>query len=392
MFAALEHAIDILEVAVDSRALTELLALRERFEAKVVDAVARFDEAELWDADDATSPQAWLRDKARMSGGQAHRLVMAARRTRPLAVTRTAWESGALSGGQVEVILANVRKDTDLFAEHEAELVPHISQMSILQTVEYLQEWRRRVDALQDIPDEPEPTSKVFLSNTLDGRGALNGDLDADDHLVVSTALRVATVKDLPEEPVRTAAEARADALVAISQFFLDNQTAKPGGRHRPHLNLLVDLGWEGRGVNGPVLNKETLERIACDCAFHRVLTDGRSGILDVGMATRVLTAAMWVALVARDEHCRFPECDRPATWCDGHHIHWLSRGGPTRIDNLVLLCRRHHKRLHKPGWHAKLLPDGTFEVTNPDGLVRTSHPPGALRIKPPPNRAAEAA
>ena len=109
-------------------------------------------------------------------------------------------------------------------------------------------------------------------------------------------------------------------------------------------------------------------------------------------MATRVLTAAMWVGLVARDEHCRFPGCDRPATWCDGHHIHWFSRGGPTRIDNLVLLCRRHHKRLHQPGWHAKLLPDATFEVTNPDGHVRTSHPPGTLRFKPPPNRTAEAA
>ena len=379
-------------MSVTSTALLERIAERDRLDAQLAADVAEFDALELWDLDAATSMQAWLRDKARMSGGQAHRLVMAARRTRPLAVTRAAWESGALSGGQVEVILANVRKDTDVFAEHEAELVPHMAAMSILETVEYMQEWRRRVDALKDLPDEPEPTSKVFLSNTLDGRGALNGDLDADDHLVVSTALRVATVKDLEGEPKRTAAEARADALVAVSQFFLDNQHSKPGGRHRPHVNVLMDLGWEGRGVNGPVLNKETLERIVCDCAFHRVLTDGRSGILDVGMATRVLTAAMWVALVARDEHCRFPECDRPATWCDGHHIHWFSRGGPTRIDNLVLLCRRHHKRLHKPGWHAKLLPDGTFEVTSPDGHVRTSHPPGTLRFKPPPDRAAEAA
>src|SRR5438309_1112805 len=80
-------------------------------------------------------------------------------------------------------------------------------------------------DALKAIPDEPvSPPSRMFLSNALDGRGALNGDLDADDQLVVSVALRVATVADLPEEPKRTPAEQRADALVAISQFFLDNQ------------------------------------------------------------------------------------------------------------------------------------------------------------------------
>jgi 5-methylcytosine-specific restriction protein A len=380
-------------MSVMSAALLERIAERDRLDAQLAADVAEFDAAELWDLDDATSMQAWLRDKARMSGGQAHRLVMAARRTRPLPVTCSAWASGELSGGQVEVILANVGKDTDVFAGHEADLVPHIAAMSILETVDYMQEWRRRVDALKDVPAEPEPTSKVFLSNTLDGRGALNGDLDADDNLVVATALRVATVRDLEGEPKRTAAEARADALAVVCQFFLDNQHSKPGGRHRPHVNVLMDLeSWESRGVNGPVLNNETLERIMCDCAFHRVLTDGRSGILDVGTATRVLTAAMWVALVARDEHCRFPSCDRPATWCDGHHIHWFSRGGPTAIDNLVLLCRRHHKRLHQPGWHAKLLPDGTFEVTNPDGLVRSSHPPGALRFKPPPNHTAEAA
>jgi hypothetical protein len=380
-------------MSVTSAVLLERIAARDRLDAQLAADVAEFDADELWDLDDATSMQAWLRDKARMSGGQAHRLVMAGRRARALPVTHAAWVSGELSGGQVEVILANVGKDTDVFAEHEAGLVPALAPLSILDTVTAMQDWRRRVDALQDTPEEREPTSKVFLSSALDGRGALNGDLDADDHLVVSTALRVATVKDLDGEAKRTAAEARGDALTAVCQFFLDNQHTKPGGRHRPHLNVLVDLeSWESRGVNGPALNKDTLERIMCDCAFHRVLTDGRSGILDVGMATRVLTAAMWVALVARDQRCRFPECDRPATWCDGHHIHWFSRGGPTRIDNLVLLCRRHHKRLHQPGWHAKLLPDATFEVTNPNGHVRSSHPPGALRFKPPPTPTAEAA
>src|SRR5205807_2554880 len=144
--------------------------------------------------------------------------------------------------------------------------------LDLVGTVEFMQEWRRRVDALKDIPNEPlSPPSRVFLSSTLDGRGALNGDLDADDHLVVTTALRVATVADLAAEPKRTPAEQRADALVAVSQFFLDNQHAKTGGRHRPHVNVLIDLDTrEGRGVNGPLLNKETLERIMCDCAFHR--------------------------------------------------------------------------------------------------------------------------
>ena len=172
--------------------------------------------------------------------------------------------------------------------------------------------------------------------------------------------------------------------MVDVCRFFLDNQTARPGGRHRPHLNILIDLDrWEGHILDGPALSRQVLERYRCDSALHRLLTQGRSTILDLGTSTRVLTAGLWTALVARDEGCRFPGCDRPATWCDGHHVIWFSRNGPTRLTTLVLLCRRHHKRLHQPGWHAKLLPDATLEVTDPTGIVRTSHPPGTLQPFP---------
>src|SRR5438309_317129 len=183
-------------MSVTADEVLELVAERDRVDARLTAAVGEFDADELWDLDAATSMQAWLRDRARMSGGQAHRLVVNARRTRALPVTREAWQSGAVSGGQVEVIVSTVRKDVDVFASQEDELVPVIVPLDLLRTVEFMQEWRRRVDALKDIPNEPEPPSRVFLSSTLDGRGALNGDLDADDQLVVATALRVATVAD----------------------------------------------------------------------------------------------------------------------------------------------------------------------------------------------------
>ncbi|MEA2827690.1 MAG: hypothetical protein QOG43_2129 [Actinomycetota bacterium] len=104
-------------------------------------------------------------------------------------------------------------------------------------------------------------------------------------------------------------------------------------------------------------------------------LTKGRSGILDYGTATRTIPANLWNALVIRDEHCRFPGCDRRSAWCEGHHVRWVTHGGATDIDNLVLLCSRHHHRLHQPDWQAKLLPDATFEVTDPNGMVRATSP-----------------
>ena len=48
---------------------------------------------------------------------------------------------------------------------------------------------------------------------------------------------------------------------------------------------------------------------------------------------------------------------------------------GTTDTENLVLLCSRHHHVLHQPGWHAKLRPDGTFEVTDAGGIVRETSP-----------------
>lgn len=53
----------------------------------------------------------------------------------------------------------------------------------------------------------------------------------------------------------------------------------------------------------------------------------------------------------------------------------------PTDTPNLVLLCSRHPHVLHQPGWHAKLLPDATFEVTDPEGIVRATSPPRLYRL-----------
>jgi hypothetical protein len=181
----------------------------------------------------------------------------------------------------------------------------------------------------------------------------------------------------------RAPARRRADALVDVCRFFLDHQHHLPAGRHRPHLNVVIDLddldsGRPGRFVDGGIADAATIASLLCDCSLHRVLTAGRSAILDYGTATRTIPASLWNALVIRDEHCRFPGCDRPSWWCEGHHLIPVDAGGPTCMDNLVLCCSRHHHRLHQPGWHAKLRPDATLEVTDPTGQVRTTSPPRA--------------
>ncbi|MDX6324324.1 MAG: hypothetical protein QOK15_678 [Nocardioidaceae bacterium] len=105
----------------------------------------------------------------------------------------------------------------------------------------------------------------------------------------------------------------------------------------------------------GEDVDAETVRRMSCDAdVIPGVL--GRDGsILDVGRAQRLVTAAIWVALVLRDQRCAFPGCRRPPVMCHAHHIqHWVD-GGSTGLDNLVLLCGTHHRIIHSTPWEVRL-------------------------------------
>jgi hypothetical protein len=103
---------------------------------------------------------------------------------------------------------------------------------------------------------------------------------------------------------------------------------------------------------DGVRVSAETSRRIACDAAVVRVtrgagVTRGGAGaVLDVGRRTRTVPPALRRALEARDRGCRFPGC--AARFTDAHHIvHWAD-GGETRLENLLLLCRGHHRAVHE--------------------------------------------
>jgi 5-methylcytosine-specific restriction protein A len=131
---------------------------------------------------------------------------------------------------------------------------------------------------------------------------------------------------------------------------------------------------WEARSDAGAELDHvgpasgETVRQLACDAAVMRVVMSGRSQPLDVGRRTAVIPPSMRRAVIARDRMCRFPHCGRPHTWCDAHHVvHWAD-GGPTSLSNLLLLCRRHHRMIHRPAGFGLRLVDGVPVFTRPDG------------------------
>ncbi len=107
----------------------------------------------------------------------------------------------------------------------------------------------------------------------------------------------------------------------------------------------------------GDQLSATALRRLACDAEVIPAVLGTLGEVLDVGRTQRLVTAAIWKALVLRDAHCRFPGCRRMPLACDAHHLQHWADGGATSLDNLVLLCRAHHTLLHATPWQVRLNP-----------------------------------
>jgi len=115
---------------------------------------------------------------------------------------------------------------------------------------------------------------------------------------------------------------------------------------------------------------------------LRRTTLDGvpasRSLPLDAGAATETIPPHLRRALTDRDQHCAAPGCTVPPAGCQVHHLRPRSKGGPTTLSNLILLCSFHHLiAVHTWGFTISLNPDGTTTMTSPDGnRVYHSHSP----------------
>ncbi|MGE5830173.1 MAG: DUF222 domain-containing protein, partial [Micromonosporaceae bacterium] len=127
----------------------------------------------------------------------------------------------------------------------------------------------------------------------------------------------------------------------------------------------------------------QTARRLACDAGIIPVILGSHGEPLDIGRLTRTVPTGLRRALVLRDGGCRFPGCDRPAGWCDAHHLTAWADHGPTRLTNLALLCARHHTLVHEGRWRIQLDPT-TAEISayRPGGTRHdlTSQPRGPTR------------
>ncbi|HJR39231.1 MAG TPA: DUF222 domain-containing protein [Nocardioidaceae bacterium] len=153
------------------------------------------------------------------------------------------------------------------------------------------------------------------------------------------------------------------DALVEGCRRLMGADVLPEAHGATPRLSLTMDLGELQKLTGlatletGELVSASAVRRLACDADVTAIVLGSHSEILDVARTRRLVTAAIWKALVVRDRHCAFPGCRRAPIACDAHHIeHWLDGGG-TGLDNLVLLCRAHHMMMHNTPWQVRLNP-----------------------------------
>jgi hypothetical protein len=393
MLASIATATDELAYVVDNLAaepidgLTDhglgdgLVAIRrqiDRLEAECIRRLHRFDRKRGALSEGAASTVSWLRSTCGLTGGAAAERVRMARVLDELPQTMASFQAGRSPFTNVSLI-ARLADDVGIDPTRGVEptLVTAAEKLDVGRMAQLVAFTRHRLDADGALDRDNHAHDRRWFAcdQTYGGAFILRGELDAENGAVVKTALDALSRPSGPGDE-RTGSQRRADALVELASRQLKD--GKLPGLHgqRPHLTITAGLDTLRRSDTAPPaeltgagpIHAETARRIACDSVRTVVNTAGTGDALSVGRATRSIPAAIRTALGVRDKGCRFPGCDRPPGWTDGHHIkHWAD-GGETSMDNLVLLCRRHHRMVHERGWLLRLDPEGVVNVEEPRG------------------------
>ena len=287
----------------------------------------------------------WLRINCHMTAKQASDRLTVGSAQVPRA--KAALEAGEIGFAHLAVIA----RTAVAVGQHvdEESLVEMAKEVSPGKLYYRCQQYRHSIDAKgygQEQGDAVE-NRRLYLTTCEDGCLLISGVLDPVAGAALRTALeplaQPSGAHDRRKPPKRNA-----DALVeymcggkpAMLQITASVETVKAmvgatGGENEFTLPIAADA----------------VQRLACDCSVMRVLLEQESVVVDVGRSKRVISGPLRRALKARDGHCQWPGCERPASRCDGHHlVHWAN-GGTSDLGNVVLLCHRHHWMVHEGGW-----------------------------------------
>ena len=342
----------------------QLIALRREIddlEVRFARLAVKFDATTYWDFEGFNTAADWIRFNCHMTSHDVVDAFAVGASEPEMPATMNAMNSGSIGFAHVAT-MARTASDVG-GAFDEAKLLPLAKKLSPGRFFHTCLNFRHSVDADGYNRDQEALAEKrgIRLNTARDGCLLINGLLDPIGGAAVRSALEP-LAKPSGAHDGRSPEQRWADALVD-----------RVSGGQPASVQVTTSLETL-RGVAGapagemefaPPISSATVQRLACDSSVTRVLLN-ESVVIDVGKAERTIRGARRRALNARDLHCRWPACERPAAWCDGHHIVFWANGGSDDLENLVLLCQRHHRMVHEGGWHLVRRGDGQIVTIAP--------------------------
>jgi hypothetical protein len=373
--------------------ITELAGHLNAGHHRMLVLIAEFDRRAGW-SDGATQSCAhWLNWECGIELGAAREKVRVAH-----ALEKLPRVSAAMARGQLSY--SKVRALTRVACEATEAYFLDIALHGTASHVEKLVRGYRRAKEAEELSREAQQqaTRQVSYQHDQDGSLVLKARLPAEIGALVIQALEAAVNDAAANEGPVVSAESvrlektacgievgvpnerpswgarRADALGRIAESFLQHGPEALNGGERHQIVVHVDAETLQEGVagrceleEGPSMAAETARRLACDASVVSVVENVQGEPLNIGRKSRTIPPAIRRALNARDRGCRFPGCSN-TRYVDAHHVQHWAQGGETKLSNLALLCRFHHRQVHEGRVEIRVLDDGGLRFLKPDG------------------------
>ncbi len=352
--------------------------------------IREFDEQQGWGRgfDGFRNCAHWLSWRTGLAPGVAREKVRVARALGGLPKISEAMRRGKVSYSKVR---AMTRVAT---AENEEELLT-LARYGTAAQLERVVRATRAVTRDAERRQEVDRHERRYLQTWVDADGSvvIRGRLEPEAGQALLRALEAAADVLYDEERERQASttdgvrpkQRRADAVGRVAEAALAGglDQGTRGDRYQVvvHVDAEVLADPEsppeagGQSIlEGGDVSAETSRRIACEANRVIMTHDSQGNVLDVGRKTRAVAPALRRALEHRDQGCRFPGCG--VKFCDAHHVKHWAEGGETKLENLVLLCRKHHRSVHEGGLRVEADENGAFRFLKPDGSEIQEAPP----------------
>jgi hypothetical protein len=415
---------DYVRSATLGREITELCGHLFAATYRLLVMIREFDQDGLWQLEGVHSCAHWLNWKCGIGMGAAREKVRVANALAELPKISEAFSRG-------EVSYSKVRAMTRIATPKNEDYLLMIARHGTAFHIEGLVAKYRRCERLRDSQNanRQQACREVWYTYDHDGSLVFHGRLPAEQGALVLKALETAVERadgevSADQRPRSSYPAFMADALVELAESYLEHgcESSSTADRYQVVVHVAAEtlksdavteeisaetptepaadedisaetstppndeISAETSALfqthfsyleDGPHVSAETSRRISCDASLIRILDDENGEPLSIGRKRRAISPAIRRALKARDDGCRFPGCTHKH-FIDGHHIRHWADGGETSMDNLVQLCRFHHRLVHERGFGCKRLDDGRIVFTNPAGaeIAQSCHLP----------------